>query len=211
MMSSEDWYRNTSWDAETEAAFNAKLARTRSQRAQYLRIQGSVLKDTHPDAAIGLLGRCIQEGDEFHIAHAYLDTAHAHYVRGDVLAALIALEAAIEQQERQPRFRTSAAHDYAFLVALHGQTERYDKALELLEREGDGLFSSMTFEAEAAKALIFDARQQREQAQQAARGALDAEAVEVGWIPGHPEVGVVPKVERPLFERLRQIAGSGST
>jgi hypothetical protein len=44
-MSSDDWYRNQTWSEDIEAAFNAKLARSRSQKAQYLRIQGSILKD----------------------------------------------------------------------------------------------------------------------------------------------------------------------
>lgn len=205
-MGSEDWYRNANWDAEAEADFNKKLARSRSQKAQYLRIQGSILKATYPDAAICLLQRCIDQGDETYIAHAHFDIAHARYVQGDVDAALVSLEAAIEQQVRQPMFRTSAAHDYAFLVALHGRSERYDRALDLLGNEGDGFFASMTFEAESAKALIFFSRQQKAQAQQAARKALAAATVETGWIPGHPDVGVVPKVEAQLFGRLRSIA-----
>lgn len=205
-MGSEDWYRSEHWDAEVEAAFNKKLARSRSQKAQYLRIQGSILKETHPDAAIRLLQRCIEEGDEFHIAHAHFETAHARYVQGDVDGALVSLEATIEQQVRQPMFRTSAAYDYAFLVALHEKVERYDQALDLLESEGPGFFASMTFEAETAKALIFSSRDLGGQAQQAARKALAAGAVEIGWIPGHPDVGVVPVLEVPLFDRLRRIA-----
>lgn len=205
-MGSVDWYRNTRWDAETEAAFNKKLARSRSQKAQYLRIQGAILKDTYPDAAIRLLQRCIAEGEDFHIAHAHLDMALAHYVRGDIEAALVSLEAALEQQDRQPKFRTSAAYDYAFLVALHDQDERHDRALAALEREGEGFFAVMRFEAEAAKAMILMSRGQHAEAQQAAQAALAALAIEEEWIPGHPQVGVVPTVESPLLDRLRDIA-----
>jgi len=205
-MGTEDWYCNTSWDADIEAAFNGKLARTRSQKAQYLRIQGSVLKDSHPGPAIELLQRCVAEGDDFHVAHAYLDMAHAHYVRGNLQAALAALEAALEQEKRQPRVRTTAAYDHAFLVALHGIEERYGLSIALLDREGVGFLPSMIFEAEAAKALIFAAWQRHQEAQQAARHALAAGAVEVGWIPGHPAAGLVPLVDTPLHRRLQAIA-----
>lgn len=205
-MGSETWYRNAHWDAETEAAFNKKLARSRTQKAQYLRIQGALLKATCPQAAIGLLQRCIDEDDAAYIAHAHFEIAHARYVQGDLDAALAALEAAIEQQNRQPMFRTSAAIDFAFLVALHEQADRYERALGLLENQDDGFLASMTFEAQSAQALIFSAQNKPAQAQQAARKALAAAAVETGWIPGHPDVGVVPKVDAPLFDRLREIA-----
>ena len=205
-MANEDWYRNTHWNDDIEAAFNGRLERSRSQKAQYLRIQGSILKDSHPDIAIRLLERCIDLGDEFQLAHALLDMAHAHLVRGDVDAALDTLEAVIEQEERQPRFRTTAAYDYPFLVALHGRTDRYRRALDLLERQGEGFFESMIFEAETAKALIFDEQGNNASAKEAARRALEAASVDVGWVPRHPGVGLVPKGPHPLFERLRLIA-----
>ena len=205
-MASDNWYRNTHWDAEIEAAFNAKLARSRSQKAQYLQIQGSILKDRDPPAAIRLLQRCIEEGDDFHIAHAWLDMAHAHYVLGEVDAALERLEAAVAQQEHYRLVRTTAAYDFAFLVALHERAERYDRALKLVGAEGEGFFAAMVFEAEVAKALIFASLGQEAEAQDAARKALEASATRVGWVPGHPDVGVVPEVEAPLFERLRAIA-----
>ena len=56
-MSADDWYRNSDWDAEIEAAFEARLARSRSQKAQYLRIQGSILKEARPQVATDRFGR----------------------------------------------------------------------------------------------------------------------------------------------------------
>lgn len=205
-MADGDWYRNTKWNADIEAAFNWRLERSRSQKAQYLRIQGSILKDTHPDIAIQLLGRCVEQGDEFHIAHALLDTAHAQLVQGDVDTALDTLEAVIEQERRQPRFRTSAAYDYPFLVAFYGRTERYQRALDELESHPGGFFESMIFETETAKALICEEQGKHELAREAARRALAAASVETGWVPGHPKVGLVPSGPHPLHERLKRIA-----
>ena len=70
-----DWFRNTAWDDSIQAAFDAKLAQCRTQRAQYLRVQGSILKESHPGAALALLRRCIETGDEFQVAPAHLDSA----------------------------------------------------------------------------------------------------------------------------------------
>jgi tetratricopeptide (TPR) repeat protein len=206
-MSSGDWYRNTDWTPEIETAFNARLARSRSQKAQYLRIQGSTLKDTHPPAAIALLERCIRLGDEFHIPHAYLDLAHAHHVLGNVKQALQFLEAAVEQQERQPMFRTSAPFDFCMLVALHCRAERYDRALSILDGLDSGPFPVNEFQACAARAIILAERGRTEEARAAARLALEAEQRE-GWIPGLPEVGAVPCGGNPISDRLRAILAS---
>ena len=204
-MSSDSWYRNAQWNAEVAATFDAKLARSRSQKAQYLRIQGSILKDSHPQVAIALLRRCIDEGDASHIAHALLDTAHAHYATGNIEAALDLLEAAIQQQVHEPMFRTSAAYDYAMLVALHESADRYDKALAVLERADDPPFATMLFQAEAARAVIYSSRGMVEQARRAGRNAMAAREVRTGWIPGHPDVGVIPEGDDPLSKRVRAI------
>lgn len=201
-----DWYRNTDWNAEIEASFEARLARTRGQRAQYLRIQGSTLKDSHPEVAIRLLARCVEAGEPMLVAHALQDMAHAYYRRGDIDAALDTLEDALEQQRREPRFGTSAAFDFPFLVALHGRRDRYDFALQLLGAGNGPLFPVMTFEREAARAIILSERSEVEPARAAAAAALRARE-EQGWIPGYPEAGAVPATEHPLFERLRAIAG----
>lgn len=201
-----DWYRNTQWNAEIEAAFEAKLARTRGQKAQYLRVQGSTLKDSHPEVAIRLLTRCTEAGEPMFVAHALLDTAHAHYRLGDVDSALGTLQEVLEQQRREPRYQTSAASDYPFLTALHGRREHYDYALELLAHDGEALFPTMTFEQEAARAIILSERGEHAHAQAAAVIALAARE-EQGWIPGFPGVGAVPVGEHPLFDRLRAIAG----
>ena len=200
-----DWYRNASWDEDVAAAFDARLARSRSQKAQYLRIQGSMLKDTYPEAAVALLDRCIAEGDEFHIAHALLDKAHAFYRMGKLEAALDTLEEAIAQEERAPMFRTSAPFDFAFLVALHGCSERYDRALHLIEGR-PRLLMVMEFEREATLALILSERGEADIAAKAARRALAAEEAPSGGIAVAPEVGRVPRYDHPVRDRLKTIA-----
>jgi predicted negative regulator of RcsB-dependent stress response len=200
-----DWFRNSDWTPEIEAAFEAQLSRSRTQKAQYLRIQGSILKDTHPQVAIRLLARCVDSGDEAHVAAALLETAHAHYRLGDIAGALAKLEAAMEQEALQPMFRTSAPFDFAMLVAVHGREERFDKALAVLDGTGDALMPMMEFQRAAARAIILSARGRAIDARAAARAALAAEAVEEGWIPGHPQVGIVPNRDNVLSARMREI------
>ena len=52
-MGREDWYRNTQWDDEIEAAFRARLNRSRGlfHKTQYLRIQGYCLLSSEDAAA----------------------------------------------------------------------------------------------------------------------------------------------------------------
>lgn len=204
---SESWYRNTEWTPQIEAAFNAKLARSRGQKAQYLRIQGSILVSRHPEAALELLHRCIELEDEMTLAAAHQDAAHSHYRMGDLELALRSLEAAIEQQEVLPIAKAEAPYDYCMLVALHGFDERYDKALALIAQIGSGPFPLTNFKAQAANSIILWERGRREEAKAAARLALEAEAVEHGWILGHPDVGRVPK-DNLLSSRLVEITAS---
>ena len=204
-----DWFRNSDWTPEIEAAFDEKLGRSRSQKALYLRIQGSMLKDTHPEVAIRLLGRCVEAGDETQIAAALLDSAHAHYRLGDVNGALTQLEAAMEQEAVQPMFRTTAPFDYAMLVVLHDRKERFDRALAVLDDSGAALMPVMEFQRSAARAIILSAKGCTAEARAAAECALAAEAVEEGWIPGHPDVGVVPNHDNVLSVRVREILRDG--
>ena len=206
-----DWFRNEEWTPEIEAHFEERLRRAKSQKAQYLRIQGSMLKDRHPAAAIGLLQRCVESGDESHVAAANLEAAHASYMLGDLDRALAYLEAAMDQEARQPMFRTSAAFDYAMLVALHLRTERFDKALAVLEGSAAPMLPAMDFQREAARAVILSAQGHPSEARAAAERALAAEAVEEGWIPGHPEIGVIANPNNPLSARIREILRESGT
>lgn len=204
---SENWYRNTEWTPQIEEEFNAKLARSRGQKAQYLRIQGSTLATRHPEAALQLLHRCIELKDEFTLAAAHQDAAHAYYRMGDIELALRSLEAAIERQEVYPMAKTEAPYDYCMLVALYGREERYDRVLALVARIGSGPFPLTHFKAQAASAIILWERGRQEEAKVAARLAIEAQSVEHGWIPGYPDVGAVSE-DNPLSSRLAEITAS---
>lgn len=98
-MASKDWFRCETWDEQTRVAFEARLARSRTpfHRAQYLRIQGLTLIDTHKrrevEAGRALLERVIadypKELSEVSGAHSAL--AHSYVWENR-------LDEAIEQQ-----------------------------------------------------------------------------------------------------------------
>ena len=201
-----EWFRNSEWNPEIERTFEEKLGRARD-KAQYLRIQGSMLKDAEPEVALGLLGRCIELGEDTYIAAAQLDSAHAHHRLGDVDAALTSLEAALDQESRQPMFRTSAAFDYAMLVALHERSERFERALAALDQLGIALLPVMEFQNHSARAIILFAQGHREEARAAAERAAAVEGAQ-GWIPGHPEVGMAPGAANPLSAKVREVLES---
>ena len=129
-----DWFRNTQWNEDIEAVFEARLRRARD-KAQYLNIQAHTLLGTHPRISAALCLRAIETGDPAQAARAglYLGTALA--VDGDVDGAIEALEGAIGAEQREPMHRTAAHLDQALLVALARRSDLYDLVLSRLERE----------------------------------------------------------------------------
>jgi hypothetical protein len=147
------WFRNTEWDGDIEAAFNARLGRARS-KAQYLNIQAYTLLASHPQVAASLARRAIECADDTETARAglYLGTALA--VAGDMNGAISALEGAIKAEQREPMFRTAAYLDQALLVALAKRTDMYDLALERLSIDRVLPLEDQQLSALIAQALI---------------------------------------------------------
>jgi hypothetical protein len=85
-MAREDWYRSETWDESTRAAFESRLARSRTpfHRAQYLRIQGVTLTATgkrrEVNAGRGLLERVIADFPD-----EVMEVAGAHFALGESL------------------------------------------------------------------------------------------------------------------------------
>ena len=101
-MSDGDWYRNTDWDDEIAARFESRIARSRTQKAQYLLIQGTLLIASQPAVAAPLFERSIALNDEFHLARALNGLAMARMALGEIDACLAAYEAAIDTELRLP-------------------------------------------------------------------------------------------------------------
>src|SRR4030095_9502291 len=117
-MARDDWFRNTDWNAEIEAAFFEKLRRAREKK-QYLRIQASTIAGRKPEVALRLLDEYFALGDHFDRGHANADRASAYLALGDGEHAITALEAALAREEQYPQLLTYAYLDLPFLIASH--------------------------------------------------------------------------------------------
>jgi tetratricopeptide (TPR) repeat protein len=205
-MSQHDWFRNTSWDAEIEGAFQKKLARARD-KSQYLRIQASTLASRHPGAALRLLDQYFALGEHFDMAQAHVDRANAHVRLGQFEAAIVAYEAALSREASYPHLKTQAYLDLPFLIAIERLPHHYDRALSLLETHKDRLvFPVDRFRWNCALALIRSEQGDAPTAGEAARNAMKAASEAHSGFRYHSKVGVVTSLDSLLRNRLAQLA-----
>jgi hypothetical protein len=54
-VAADDWFRQANWTEQIEREFFVKLAKTRTQRDQYLAIQAMTLANAQPEVALRLV------------------------------------------------------------------------------------------------------------------------------------------------------------
>jgi tetratricopeptide (TPR) repeat protein len=205
-VSRHDWFRNTSWDTEIEAAFFKKLARARD-KSQYLRIQASILAQSNPQVALGLLEQYFALGEHFDIAQAHVDRAHAFLSLGLTDSAILAYEAALDCEANRPNYQTQACLDLSLLVATKRLSQHYDRTIVLLEKQQSRLtFPLERFHWNCAVALIRSERCDRNGAQEAARNALAAASEVNSGFRYHPGIGLVGSIDEAIHKRLLELA-----
>jgi tetratricopeptide (TPR) repeat protein len=167
-----DWYRNTQWSPAIAEDFEARLARSRSQKAQYLSLQGMALVPKCPEVAASLLRRAIEMGDPFETVRALATLAQAHLALGNVEGALEAYEAALERQIEQPNIVSVQPADYLFAIGYFRAESRMPGAVAIAEAmPDDGIFGPDP-QIIAAKAMVFDLAGRTAEASAAAAKAL---------------------------------------
>ena len=208
-MGRDDWYRSTHWDSETEAAFRAKLARSRTSRPQYLRIQASYLAGNFPKAALRLIDEYFETGDEFDVPNALCARAEASLALGERGEAVSAYKQALEWEEAHPRHISTARVDLPKLVALDRLANEYDYALDILTTRFtpmDHQFPSTRYTWNGSCALIMHEQGQlveaRELAERALRAAMETESP----FRYHRTVGVVRGTSDDFGQRIKRIA-----
>ncbi|WP_260482685.1 hypothetical protein [Sphingomicrobium flavum] len=174
-MASDDWYRQTVWTGEGAAIFEEKLAKSRTQKAQYLTIQANLIWPHHPEVALELADRAQAESEAGFIdPRIEMARAFANLQLGNVEAVLDHYRAAMERQAQQGGIFTSAALDLCFVAAMFEVEDAYDEALAILEKFSGSPLVNTNAQALGAKALILAAiGGADDQAREYARKALD--------------------------------------
>ena len=206
-MARDDWWRNTAWNEEIEAAFFGKLARARN-KAWYLRNQAKALASTCPEAALRLLDHYFALGGDPQEAEAHFYRARAHVALGNMEAAVLAFEAVLAREDAVPNFRTWAFHEMPVLIARERMSAHYDRAVQVLMKGKNWLtFPIQRYQWHGALALILHEQGQTLEAENEARQALEAATMTHSGFQRHASLGLVGNTADEFGERLRQIAG----
>jgi tetratricopeptide (TPR) repeat protein len=207
-----DWFRNSSWDPQIEAAFRERLRRAKNKnKSQYLRIQASMLAKSVPEVALRLLDEYFLLGEHFDQAQAHVDRATAYLSLNNVDAAIASYEAALAREETFPNLKTRTYLDLPYLIAVQRLTHRYERAMELLERRrSDVLFHVDHYLWNGTRALILFEQGHKPEARVAAELALAAAAETKSGFRYHPDIGVVKNTQDEFGERVKAMAHGSS-
>jgi len=204
-MSPDDWHRNTAWDADIEAKFEAKLKRARD-KAQPLRIQALHLAQSHPEIALKLLDRYFALGENFvDCASAHKTRAEAYLALGRLDDAISSFEAALRREAQFPNYKTLVSVEYPYLVATRKLTKHYRRALEVLDANfRDVAFPVNRFRWHAARAIILGELGSSNEARESARSALTAAAEPKSEFRYHQKLGLVSDEHSDMIRRLEK-------
>jgi tetratricopeptide (TPR) repeat protein len=202
----DGWFRNNSWNAEIEKAFNERLRRSRD-KWQYLRIQASYLTETHPAAALRLLDDYFALGEHFDQAQAHVEQARAHLTFGNIDLAVGCYEAALERELKLPNYKTQAHIKLPLLIATRKLTEHYSRAISILDANQARLaFPVERYRAHGARALILHDLGKSSEARESANAAIAAASETRSGFRYHQELGLVTSVDDELGRQLKAIA-----
>ncbi len=206
-MSRKEWFRNADWNESIERAFEEKLRRSR-RKSQYLRIQASILSESHPETALRLLDEYFALGDQFAWAQAYCDQACAFISLGRVDDAIAAYQKALEREAEFANVKTQAYIELPFLIVTRGLREKFDHAARVLqEHESRLMFPLDRFMWHCARALIAQSRGDGAGASEhASRALIEASRRNSGFL-GHPTVGSVTQQYQSQIDELTLITG----
>jgi hypothetical protein len=122
---------------------------------------------------------------------------------GRISEAIWSYEAALAREVEFPNLQTQAYLDLPYLIATRGIREKYEDAMQLLERHKARLmFPVDYFRWHTAWALITAAGHDVGAAKAHARHALDAAAREQSGFRYHPAIGLVTEQYDHMLRKL---------
>src|SRR5262245_23774851 len=140
-MGRHDWYRRSTWTANDQSEFRARLRRSRSpfHRAQYLRIQALYLETAGLlEPSIELLLEMLQNYGDAERATAHYQLASCHEKAGRIPEAVEHLRLALAAEVARPTTQTLAWLAFGRVAVEHGLVDLFDEFLILLETRSQG-------------------------------------------------------------------------
>ncbi len=208
-MAEDDWYRGADWDRPAQELFRKKLARAREHKWFYVRVKASAISNQHPDEALALYQEYLDAGVEgANDIHYKIALVHFTQGRGDKLFKHLDMAMGDEGMG----LGAVGVMENAFLSALLGREDRYERAIALFEpwdqaaRQQVGRDFVRSFAGAYGSAIIFDHLGRDEDAREAALIALEWTRKEAGPLPGHPNIGLPPQLPEGWLARLHRIA-----
>lgn len=208
-MARDDWYRNKDWNADTEAAFRAKLSRSRSGRPRYIVIQAYCLIDRHPMVTLSLIDEYFKTDDDFNVPTALSARAEAYEALGKIDEAIKAYKEALNWESEHPNHITNSRIDYPKLVVNCRLTDEYAYAQDILITRfnpSDHSFPLTRYYWNGCNALIANETGHAIEAQEFAERALRAAAETESPFRFHRSVGVVRQTNDDFGRRIKRIA-----
>jgi hypothetical protein len=199
-VSSDDWYRNNTWNDEIEALFYEKLKRARSQKYQYIVIQASYLTDSFPVISLRLVNEYFEtRTDKFEDVRAYWAQSLAFMTIGEIGKSMESYRAILKCEDEFPNHQTTAYVDYPYIVATKGIASEYQNALSvLIKYQSRLIFPLDKFKWHASFALI------NKDCEHATK-ALDVAKVKRSGFRFHQDVGLVGKEHVNVIKALCKV------
>lgn len=218
-MNNDSWYREENWDEKSKEEFEQRLKRSRGSynKAQYLRIKGSILiKSSKPEkqeAGVELLTRLIQDyqNEASQIIFAYELLGDYYADREDYTIAELNYRQIIRLFKESGRSGSSGIGDIklAEIIIKTDQIEKFDEMFHILtdnfeKTSGLLLLNEDIFRYYSALAKLCDKLGKINLSKESAKKALEISEIKEAQFSQHPQLGVVQSDISEL-DKLRKI------
>jgi len=210
-MGQHDWYRNTTWDKEIEAAFEARWNRSRSEcsKIQYLRIQAGILlrskKKKDQLVGVALMERLFAMFPASDMEVVFGREQLGEYyqsIGGKEQAMKLFATVAKETKKQGTRSGTSGIADLklAELLFQDGKKKSLEEAYRIISTfpYDEISFNSAQFQFAELAALICEKLKNFDEAKQYAKMALDLAEIKEPQFRYHKDVGLVKATNKQL-------------
>ena len=218
-MGTEDWYRNETWNAEIEEAFETRLKRSRGayHKAQYLRIQGSYLLESEntniQSAGVMLMQRIINEypTEETSTIFGREQLGDFYFKKFDYKNAVCYYDFVNDCCKKDRKYRNGVSRiadlKLVDVILKANLQDRFDEAYEICKnyQTKDLHLNSDKYYYLELSALICSKSGQKDEAKKYAKEALGIAKVTDPQFRYHKNVGLVNASNEQLT-KLNQIA-----